>query len=224
MGQAIGQELVFAVGVALSPFAIVGVILMLSTPQGRSNGPAFLAGWVGGLALAGAVFLLISGGAGVDEGVGEGDWVDALKLGLGVALIAVGVRKRRGRSGGGARELPGWMRGVDRFTAGRAAATGAALAAVNPKNFVLILAAATAIAETGAAAGTQAAALLVFVLVGSLGAAVPVVLTFVQGERAEGRLNALRDWMVRHNGAVMAVLCIVIGAKLIGDAIAGFSA
>ena len=44
MGQAIGQELVYAVGVALSPIAIVGVVLMLGTPQARSNGPAFVAG------------------------------------------------------------------------------------------------------------------------------------------------------------------------------------
>ncbi len=116
------------------------------------------------------------------------------------------------------------MLSVDRFTAGRAAATGAALAAANPKNFILTLAAATAIAETGTSAGKQAVALLVFVLVGSLGAAIPVVLFLLQGENARDRLDGLRDWMVRHNGAVMAILCIVIGAKLIGDAIAGFSA
>ena len=29
--------------------------------------------------------------------------------------------------------------------------------------------------------------------------------------------------MAQHNAAIMAVLCLVIGAKLIGDAISGFS-
>jgi threonine/homoserine/homoserine lactone efflux protein len=223
MGEAIGQELVYAVGVALSPFAIVGVILMLSTPQARSNGPAFVGGWIGGLLLAGAIFLLIAGGVGADEGVGEADWVDVLKLLLGVALVVFGIRRRGSRDDPG-RELPGWMRAVDRFTAGRAAATGAALAAVNPKNLVLIVAAATTISETGASAGTQAVALLVFALVGALGAGIPVLLYLTQGERARGRLDDLRDWMVEHNGAVIAVLCLVIGAKLIGEAITGLSA
>ena len=35
--------------------------------------------------------------------------------------------------------------------------------------------------------------------------------------------GGLRDWMAQHNAAIMAVLCLVIGAKLIGDAISGFS-
>lgn len=47
MGQAIGQILSFAVGVALSPLPIIAVVLMLATPTGRVNGPAFLSGWIG---------------------------------------------------------------------------------------------------------------------------------------------------------------------------------
>ncbi len=40
MGEAIGQALPFAVGVALSPVPIIAVILMLVTPRARANGPA----------------------------------------------------------------------------------------------------------------------------------------------------------------------------------------
>ena len=175
--------------------------------------------------MAGAAFLLISSGAGADEGVGESDWVDVAKLVLGAALIWIGIRRRHGRSPRGeAREMPSWLRSVDRFTAGRAAATGAALAAADPKNLVLIAGAATAIAETGASTGAQALALLVFALVGTLGAGVPVLLYMTQGERARRRLDRLKAWMVEHNGAVIAVLCLVIGAKLIGEAISGLSA
>ena len=34
-------------------------------------------------------------------------------------------------------------------------------------------------------------------------------------------LDELKSWMAAHNAAIMAVLCLVIGAKLIGDAITG---
>jgi hypothetical protein len=44
VGEAIGQILPLAVVVALSPIPIVGVVLMLSTPRGRANGPAFVSG------------------------------------------------------------------------------------------------------------------------------------------------------------------------------------
>ncbi len=63
MGQAIGQVISFGVGVALRPLRIIAVVLMLSTPKGRVNGPAFLAGWIVGLAVVGIIVLLVSSGA-----------------------------------------------------------------------------------------------------------------------------------------------------------------
>jgi hypothetical protein len=39
------------------------------------------------------------------------------------------------------------------------------------------------------------------------------------GERATKMLAELNDWMARENAAIMTVLCLIIGAKLIGDAI-----
>jgi threonine/homoserine/homoserine lactone efflux protein len=225
MGQAIGQELVFAVGVALSPIPIVGVVLMLGTPRARSNGPAFVAGWIVGLAMAGAIVLLLAGGAGATEGTQPAEWANVLKLVLGGVLLAFALKKWRGRARHGeVDELPSWMRSVDHFTAGRAAALGVALSAINPKNLVLIVAAATAIAQTGASAGEQAVALLVFVAIGTLGAGAPVVLYLTMGERSRDTLDGIRLWMARNNDTIMAVLCVVIGAKLIGDAIGGFSA
>ena len=63
MGQAIGQVLSFGVGVALSPVPIIAVVLMLATAKGRVNGPAFLAGWIFGIAVLGTIVLLAASGA-----------------------------------------------------------------------------------------------------------------------------------------------------------------
>ena len=46
MGEAIGQSLPLAVGVALSPMPIIAVVLLLTTPAARRNGPAFVLGWL----------------------------------------------------------------------------------------------------------------------------------------------------------------------------------
>ena len=62
-----------------------------------------------------------------------------------------------------------------------------------------------------------------FVLIGTLGTGAPVALYFAMGERSERPLAELKSWMGQHNSAIMAVLCLVIGAKLIGDAISGFA-
>ena len=135
MVEAIGQVLVFAVVVAISPIPIIGVILMLSTPLARTNGPAFVAGWVVGLAVAGGIVLAISGGAGATEGGGPADWVNILKLVLGLAVIRIGFKEWRGRPKPGEPvTMPSWMNAIDHFTAGRSAGLGVALSAINPKN------------------------------------------------------------------------------------------
>lgn len=224
MGPAIGDILPLAVGVALSPVPIIAVVLMLGTPRGRVNGPAFLGGWILGLAVAGAIVLVAAGGAGAGDGGAPATWTGWLKLVLGLALIAGALRRWRGRPRGDAPEMPGWMRAIDGFTAGRAVAMGVALSAINPKNLLLTIAAAAAIAQLGLSAGDEAASLAVFVVVATLGPAVPLAIYFGMGARAADILDGLRAWMAAHNAAIITVLLLVIGAKLIGDGISVLTA
>ena len=220
MGDAIGQVLSLGVGVALSPIPIIAVVLMLATERGRANGPAFILGWLIGLSVVGAIVLLVSGGADASESGEPASWVGVVKLVGGVLLLLVAARQWRGRPHGDAEaSLPGWLRTIDRFTPQRAIALGVALSAINPKNLILTIAAATAIAQTDIGAGQQAIALAVFVLIGTLGPLLPVAIYFLMGERATRTLDNLRNWMGHNNAAILAVICLVIGAKLIGDGI-----
>ena len=222
MGDAIGQVLTFSVGVALSPVPIIAVVLMLGTPRARSNGPAFIGGWLLGLAVVGTIVLVASSSADASESGEPAEWLSVLKLVLGALLLLVALRQWRGRPRGDAdAALPGWMRMIDRFKPQRAAALGVALSAINPKNLLLTVGAAAAIAQTGAGTGQQAVALAVFVLIGTLGPGLPVAIYFLMGQRAAHMLDDLKNWMGHHNAAIMAVLCLVIGAKLIGDGISG---
>jgi hypothetical protein len=224
MGQAIGQSLPLAVGVALSPVPIIAVVLMLTTPRARTNGPAFVLGWLLGLGLVGAVVLALAGPGGASENGQPATWVSWLKLLLGVLLLLVAARQFRGRPRGDQEApLPKWMGTIDRFTPPQALGGGAALAAANPKNLLLAVGAAAAIAQTGIPGGQQAIAYAVFAVVGTLGVGTPVVLYLAMGKRSAGLLGRLKDWMGRNNAVIMAVLCLVIGAKLLGDAISGLT-
>ncbi len=220
MGQAIGQVLSFGVGVAISPVPIIAVVLMLATPRGRSNGPAFLVGWILGLAAVGTIALLISNGASASSAGGPATWVSILKLVLGVLLVALAVRQYRGRPRGDAEpELPAWMQTIDTFTPARSAGMAVLLSAINPKNLLLTVGAAAAVAQTGVSTADQAIALAVFVVLGTVGVGAPIAIYFLMGKRATKILAELHDWMARENATIMAVLCLIIGAKLIGDAI-----
>ena len=223
INEAIGQVLSFGVGVALSPVPIVSVVLMLGTPRARSNGPAFVIGWIVGLAAVGSIVLLVSSGANASANGEPANWVNWLKLALGLVLLLIAVKQWRGRPAGGDQaQLPKWMQAIETFTPPKAAGLGVLLSAVNPKNLLLVVSAAAAIAQTGASAGDQAVALAIFVLIGTLGPGAPVILYFALGQRSKQLLDRLKSWMSAHNAAIVAVLCLVIGAKLIGDAISGF--
>jgi threonine/homoserine/homoserine lactone efflux protein len=224
VGQAIGDFLPSAVGVAISPLPIVAVVLMLVTQRGRVNGPAFVAGWWIGLAVVGAIVLAVAGGASASTDSGPATWVDVLFLVLGLLLILVAARQWRGRPHGDEEPpTPKWMGALDAFTPLKAGGAGVVLSALNPKNLLLSVAGAVAIAQTGISTGQQVGAYVVFVVIASIGVAAPVVIYFAMGERSQQLLDRLKTWLARNNAAIMAVLMLIIGVKLIGNAISGFS-
>jgi hypothetical protein len=224
VGAAIGGTLPLALGVALSPIPIIAVVLMLTTQRARVNGTVFITGWLAGLAVAGAIALSIAGPADASSSGAPATWVSWLKVVLGVALLLVAALQFRSRPRNGDRvELPKWMGRVDEIKPLPAAGLGV-LAGLNPKNLLLVAAAAAAIAQTGISGGEQAIAYLVFALVGTLGVGTPVGIYFVMGARSEKPLSELKDWMAQNNAVIMAVICLIIGVKLIGDAIGGLTA
>lgn len=221
MGDAIGQLLTFAVAVSLSPFPIIGVVLMLATPRGRRNGPAFILGWVAGLTIAGTITLLLASGA--DAAASDAaDGIGWVRIGLGLLLLYVAAQQWRGRpKAGDEPKMPSWMASVDHFGPPKAAGLGVLLSAANPKTLLLVVGAGLAIAQAGVSTGDQAIALAVFVVLATVGPALPVAIAFLKRDQADRILGDVKDWMTRSNAAIMTVLCLLIAAKLIGDGIAG---
>ncbi len=223
-GAAIGQVLPLAVGVALSPIPIIAVVLMLVTPRARTNGLAFVIGWLAGLIVVGAIVLSVASPASANQDGQPATWVNWLKLLLGAGAVAIANRQWHGRpQAGEVAETPKWMAAIDDFDAPKALAAGAVLAGANPKNLLLSVAAAASIAGTGVSGSDQAISYLVFALIGTVGVGVPVAIFFSMGDRSGPLLDRLKLWMGANNAVIMAVLLLVIGAKLIGDAITGFS-
>lgn len=224
MGAAIGGALPFAVAVALSPIPIIAVVLMLTTRLARVNGTVFIAGWLAGLAVVGVIALSIAGPADASSSGAPATWVSWLKVVLGAALLLVAALQFRNRPRSGDRvELPKWISRVNEIKPLPAAGLGVVMG-LNPKNLLLGVAAAAAIAQTGISAGEQAIAYLVFALVGTLGVGTPVGIYLAMGERSEQLLSDLKDWMAQYNAVITAVICLIFGVKLIGDAISGLTA
>jgi threonine/homoserine/homoserine lactone efflux protein len=223
VGQAIGDLLPSAVGVALSPVPIIAVILMLGTPRARSTGLAFAIGWIVGLVVVSVIVVLLTSGAD-DSDSGPSTAVDVIKLLFGVLFLVLALQQWRSRPQPGTEAaLPKWMATIDSFSAGKALLLGAALSGANPKNLALTLAAAASIAQAGLDGGGTAVAIAVFVVIGSLTVAGPVLFFLVAPRRAAAPLRTIKDFMAAHNAVIMMVVLLVLGAKLIGNGIAGLS-
>ncbi|HEY6627453.1 MAG TPA: GAP family protein [Acidimicrobiia bacterium] len=213
----IGEVLGEAVGVAISPIPIIAVVLMLASARGKSNSLAFLVGWLVGLGLVGVVVLAVADPAGASTDSGPATWVGWLFLVLGAFAVLAGIRMFNKRPRGDDEPpMPKWMAAMDQFTTLKSLGTGFLLAALNPKNLTLTLAASAAIASAGLSSSDEYITLALFVLVGTLGLAIPIGIYFFGGDKAAGTLADLRHWLAINNAAIMSVLFVVIGAKIFG--------
>ena len=219
MGDVIGEILSFAVGVAVSPVPIAAVIVMLFTPKAKTNGPAFMVGWTIGILVVGAIVLLIPG---LDASESEPTTTSGILkglIGLGLLVVALGSWRKRPQ-GDDIAEAPSWMTAIDTFGFGKSFGIGFLLSAVNPKNLLLTAGAAVTIASSGLATGEQVTTLLIFAAIAASTVVVPVVGYLIMGERADASFAKAKDWLIQNNSVVMAVLLLVFGVSLIGDAIA----
>jgi threonine/homoserine/homoserine lactone efflux protein len=221
MGQVIGDVLPLALGVAISPFPIIAVILMLFSARARQNGPAFLGGWLAGLAGVVIVVGLVAGASGASSG-GPSTLASLIVLALGVLLIVLAFVQWRKRPAPGQEvEAPTWMAGVDALEPSRAFLLGVLLSAVNPKNLTLAVGAALAIAQAGLSAVEGFVVLLVFLIVSSITVGGAVIYYLVGGESAKRTLDGWKSWLGQNNAIVMSLLLLVIGVVLLGKGLGG---
>jgi threonine/homoserine/homoserine lactone efflux protein len=219
LSEAIGNLLPSALAVALSPIPVIAVILMLGTSRARANGPAFAVGWVLGLVTVSAVVLVAASGTD-DPDSGASTTSSAVQAAFGVLLLWVALKQWRGRPASGEEaEMPSWMADLDHFTPVRSLGLGVLLSAVNPKNLALTLTAAASIAQAGLDTTDSVIAVAVFVVIGSATTVGAVIAYLVGGDRVTATLASIRQFMATHNAVIMMIVCLVLGAKLLGDSV-----
>jgi threonine/homoserine/homoserine lactone efflux protein len=223
MGSAIGQVLPLAVGIAISPIPIIAAILMLLSPRARGTSVGFAVGWVAGIVIGVVAFTLLSAILPARSDDASSPVLGVIELLLGAGLLLLAVRQWRTRpKRGEAVELPTWMSAIDSMTFGKALALGFLLSAVNPKNLLLAISAGVTIGGLGLPAGQIVVVVIVYALLAASTVLVPVVAYLIATERMTQPLQALREWLVAYNAAIMAVLLLVLGVSMIGKGLGSF--
>lgn len=197
-----------ALVITLSPLSLIPAVLVLQTPRPRPSSLAFLGGWLLSLTALTAIFVGVSGLLGGLHRSPPG-WASWLRIGVGAALIVFGVYRWLTRQRH--TEMPGWMRSLTGLTPRRAGVTGAVLAVVRPEVLLICAAAGLAIGSAGLGVTHAWISAAFFVGVAASSVAIPVLAYAVAGEHLDDPMARLKDWMERHNAALMAVILVLIG-------------
>ena len=220
MGSVIGEILPLALGIAISPIPIIAAILMLLSPKAKAVSVGFLVGWVVGIIAAVAVFTLLSGLIPEEDPEASKPIAGTIKILLGAGLLVLAVRQWRSRPKPGEKAaLPKWMAAIDTVTTGRATFLGFLLAAANPKNLLMAIAAGLVIGAGGLTRAEESLAIAIFLLIAASTVAIPVIAYLIASKRMTAPLESLRDWLVQNNPTLMTVHLLVLGVEVIGNGI-----
>jgi threonine/homoserine/homoserine lactone efflux protein len=218
-GSTLTELIPLAAVITFSPLSIIPAVLVLHSPNARPAALMYLLGWLAALFAVTAIFVEVS------DLMGSLDkppmWASWLRIVVGAALIVFGTFRwlTRNRSA----HMPKWMQQLTGITPRKAGMFGALLAVVNPKVLFICAAAGLAIGTEGLGFPAVWLAVVYFVAIAGSSVALPVLAYAVSGDRLDQPLAKLKDWMEKHNAALVATILVIIGLLVLYKGIHGLA-
>jgi hypothetical protein len=205
-----------AIGVALSPTAIIELILVLLSRRARINGLVFVAT----LLLSFFVIPLV-GAFVIDTATTDGSsqvspakgWVLVI---LGALLLLLAVRNFRNRHDTSEPKAFGAIAGMG---PGAVFVLALGVGFFNPKNLAILLAAGAQAGASGQSTTQIVVALALFSVLATTPFIVAVGMRVFGGDHATERLTRLKGWLITHNRLIMAIVLAVLAAVLLAQGI-----
>jgi hypothetical protein len=217
VGELFLQLLPLAIVCALSPWAIVAVILMLASDR-PSNSVAWVVGWTLSTFAIGLLFVLFLGGYDFSSNSTPTTAVCVVQVLLGVLLLSAAgwfwVRKRA-RTG----ELPkqpGWMTRIGEMSPVWAFLIGAFWI-----NTTVVIAAAVDTLRADMSNGSSIAVFAAFTLITLSVQGALILYAYLLPTRAASGLSRIREWITRNQQTALAVVALVLGIWFAAQGISG---
>ena len=200
IGELLLELVPIAVICALSPWAVVAVILMLASKR-PSNAVWWMTGWTLSTVITGAFVYLVIGS--VDESGQRAHSMTAcvVQLVLGGLLLAVALRvwsRRPARTGVPPTE-PGWMQRIDAMRPIVAFGLGAFWI-----NSALVIAAAVDTLRADLSTATSLAVCVLFSVASAVAQAAIILYARLRPGPAKARLQGIQAWIMQNQQGVIA--------------------
>ena len=220
MGSTLVGLLPSAIAFALSPAAIIELILVLFSRRARVNGVVFLVSLVASVVVVtglGAFAVSATTNGSTDQPSTIKGVVLAL---LGAAALFFAFRNWRNRTDASVPKAFDAIAGMGPFPV---FVLAIGVAAFNPKNLIVLLAAGAQIGAAGEDTAAVLSTIVLFTLVATLPFSAAVAWVVFGGEGATRRLERVREWLMVHNRLIMAVVLVVLGVALLAQGIEAIS-
>ncbi len=202
---------------ALSPWAIVAVILMLASAR-PSNSIAWLTGWTLSTFGVGLLIIFFFGGYDFSSNSSPTTAASVIQVVLGVLLLLAAARfwsRRPARTGKTPKE-PGWMKKIGQMKPLWAFLIGAFWI-----NTALVVAAAVDTLKANISDSQSIAVFAVFSLITASVQAAMILYAYLMPKRASVGLGRIREWIARNQESALAVICVALAVWLASKGIRG---
>jgi hypothetical protein len=206
-----------AIVCALSPWAIVAVILMLASDR-PSNSMAWLAGWTLSTFAIGVVTILFFGGYDFTKSGTPSTVACVVQIVLGVLLLVAAARfwSRRPSRTGKFPEEPGWMTRIGKMSPVWAFLIGAFWI-----NTAVVVAAGVDTLRAEISNRDSIAVFATFTLITASVQGALILYAYLLPKNAAVGLHRIRKWIARNQETALAVVTLVLAVWIASHGISG---
>jgi Sap, sulfolipid-1-addressing protein len=209
------ELLLIALVITLEPIPLTAFILVLMSKRGLRKGAAFIFGWLLSLAAVVILTLVFTGNQPPRSNTAPSLAGIAVKILIGVALVAIALR-RRARMGRPKKPKnpPKWQTSIDDMSPWLAIGLGPLT-----QPWGLVAVGVADIMEAKLSSWESGIALFLFCIVATALYLVMEIYAGFRPERAQSTLNGIRSWINTHTDQVIVILSLGLGLWLLAQSI-----
>ncbi len=205
---------------AVSPLVMSATFIVIRSERKRTNGLAYLTGFVLGTAIA-CIIGLVLGQAAADR-LDSHETIDglfALLIGVALVVVALGGRRVPLRPETETGRAAAILAGLAHVGPGAAFSMAGLLGFGGPKRLLLTFLAMAAVSEDTVGAAGDLVLVLLYIAVATALVSVPVVIIIATGGWGVAMLERAESWIRRHSPALRLWVGLVLGALLVIDGV-----
>ncbi len=216
-----GEVLFYALAAAASALVLAATFVVIRGERPRTNGIAFLSGFVLGTVIACGIGLAV-GQTAVTRVDAHETFKAVATAGLGLALLVVGLRIRQSVPAGPearSSRAAAIVSGLGNVGPAASFSMAGLLGFGGPKRLVLTFIAMASVTEAGLRNVVDVPLVVLYIAVSTSIVSVPVGIVVIAGERAAAILARGQSWLSEHATELRKWLSIVIGGALVVDGV-----